>query len=117
MDTIGDSIVGYSINIKTKQSYLSWFNTYDRKWQYELFQEPILDIGHIKVEDSSVWNIVVFKDRVQISKFYDGWVYGSRRIHIFEREDVSAFHFCPQKVVLSPYSRNDAYVFSNCEYD
>lgn len=117
LDVVGDSIVGFSISSEAKRSSFNWFNTAAKRWDYELYDGKITDVGHITVEDGSTWSVISFTDRVQISKFYENWVYGNRKVHTFSREDVGAFDFCPVDIILSSYSMNDAYVLSNCPGD
>lgn len=117
LDVVGDSIVGFSNNPGAQRSSFNWFNTEAKRWDYELYQGLIKDVGHVTVEDGSTWSIIAFKDSVQISKFYENWVYGNRKVHTFSKEDVGTFDFCPEDIVLSSYSMNDAYVFSNCPKD
>lgn len=119
IDTIGDSIVGFSNHKDTaeEKSYLTWFNTLDGQWQYEYYEGRIKDIGHIKVQDGSIWSVVLTQNKIQIAKFYNGWVYGSRKIHIFKEEDLNVSNICPVDVINSPYSKNDVYVYSDCPYD
>ena len=64
LDVVGDSIVGFSINSEAKKSSFNWFNTAAKRWDYELYNGKITDIGHITVEDGSTWSVISFTDKV-----------------------------------------------------
>lgn len=114
--TTGKKEITYDDPKKNKTFYyFNWFDHQRGVWDYEVYDQKIVDVGHTVTNDGTTYTVIAFDDKIQISKFFSGWTYGNRNVKTFDKTDVDVDTFCPVQVMFNANLRDELYVLSSCE--